>query len=160
MNWDAIGAIGESIGAAAVVISLVYLGIQIRQGAALTRLNTKAMHARAFQDLLDHHSNVHLHVSTREDIRQVLRRALDHEMQELSDDERMQYGSFMSQQLRSYYTGFTLLQEGLISEEQWQSFAASLSITVRSRAFPGWWAFRKDQFPADFQAFVESKFDA
>jgi hypothetical protein len=30
MNWDAIGAIGEIIGASAVVVSLVYLATQIR----------------------------------------------------------------------------------------------------------------------------------
>ena len=30
MNWDAIGAIGEIVGASAVVISLVYLASQIR----------------------------------------------------------------------------------------------------------------------------------
>ena len=31
MNWDAIGAIGEVTGAITVVITLVYLSIQIRQ---------------------------------------------------------------------------------------------------------------------------------
>ena len=30
MDWDAIGAIGEIVGALAVVVSLGYLGIQIR----------------------------------------------------------------------------------------------------------------------------------
>ncbi|MEN8374780.1 MAG: hypothetical protein ABFS34_04970 [Gemmatimonadota bacterium] len=30
MNWEAIGAIGESLGAVAVVISLAYLAVQIR----------------------------------------------------------------------------------------------------------------------------------
>ncbi len=30
MNWDAIGAFGELIGAAAVIVSVVYLAIQIR----------------------------------------------------------------------------------------------------------------------------------
>ena len=30
MNWDAIGAIGNIIGAFAVVVSLIYLAIQIR----------------------------------------------------------------------------------------------------------------------------------
>ena len=41
MNWDAIGAIGELVGAFAVVITLVYLSIQTRQ-------NTKAVrHATA-----------------------------------------------------------------------------------------------------------------
>ena len=33
MNWDAIGAVGEIIGALAVVFSIAYLAIQIRQNA-------------------------------------------------------------------------------------------------------------------------------
>ena len=33
MNWDAIGAIGEMIGAAAVVASLLYLALQTRANA-------------------------------------------------------------------------------------------------------------------------------
>jgi hypothetical protein len=30
MNWDAIGAVGELIGAIAVLITLVYLAVQIK----------------------------------------------------------------------------------------------------------------------------------
>ena len=37
MNWDAIGAISEIVGAAAVVITLGYLAIQIRQGTELAK---------------------------------------------------------------------------------------------------------------------------
>ena len=33
MNWEAIGAIGEILGAACVFFSLVYLGLQIRQSS-------------------------------------------------------------------------------------------------------------------------------
>jgi len=35
MNWDAIGAIGEIVGAVAVVASIAYLAVQIRQNANL-----------------------------------------------------------------------------------------------------------------------------
>ena len=31
MNWDAIGAVGEVVGAAAVVVTLAYLAVQIRR---------------------------------------------------------------------------------------------------------------------------------
>ena len=31
INWDAVGAIGEIVGAAAVVITLLYLSVQLRQ---------------------------------------------------------------------------------------------------------------------------------
>ena len=39
MNWDAIGAIGEIVGALAVVTSLIYLAVQIRQSNNLARAN-------------------------------------------------------------------------------------------------------------------------
>ncbi len=42
MNWDAIGAIGEILGASAVFASLIYLAIQIRAQNRESRLG--AMH--------------------------------------------------------------------------------------------------------------------
>jgi hypothetical protein len=41
MNWDALGAIGEIVGAAAVVLTLAYLSVQIRQ-------NTRSVKSNAF----------------------------------------------------------------------------------------------------------------
>ena len=46
MNWDAIGAIGEIIGAFAVFITLAYLALQIRQ-------NTKAVHSSALDSTVN-----------------------------------------------------------------------------------------------------------
>lgn len=40
MNWDALGAIGEIIGATAVVITLVYLAVQVRQNTKSVRTST------------------------------------------------------------------------------------------------------------------------
>ena len=37
MNWDAIGAIGEIVGAVAVIATLIYLTIQIRDSARASR---------------------------------------------------------------------------------------------------------------------------
>jgi len=44
MNWDAIGAVGEIVGATAVVVSLIYLAVQVRQ-------NTNASKAATVQDM-------------------------------------------------------------------------------------------------------------
>ncbi len=40
MNWDAIGAIGEILGAVAVLVTLVYLATQIRQNTEQARLSS------------------------------------------------------------------------------------------------------------------------
>ena len=45
MNWDAIGAVGEIMGAVAVFLSLVYLGMQIRSNT--TSMNTASRQAIA-----------------------------------------------------------------------------------------------------------------
>ncbi|MGR8949132.1 MAG: hypothetical protein ACU84Q_13875 [Gammaproteobacteria bacterium] len=44
MNWEALGAIGELVGAAAVVLTLAYLAIQIRHSTKLARADA---HERA-----------------------------------------------------------------------------------------------------------------
>ena len=41
MNWEAIGSIAELIGAAAVVISLLYLAVQVRSGTQELQTNTR-----------------------------------------------------------------------------------------------------------------------
>lgn len=46
MNWEAIGAVGEVVGAAGVIGSLVYLGGQIRR-------STNAEAAKAFREIFD-----------------------------------------------------------------------------------------------------------
>ena len=46
MNWDALSAIGQTVGALAVVISLIYLAVQMRQ-------NTRAVRGTSFQAVTD-----------------------------------------------------------------------------------------------------------
>ena len=37
MNWEAIGAVGEILGALAVLLTLLYLGLQLKQNMRLTK---------------------------------------------------------------------------------------------------------------------------
>lgn len=46
MNWEAIGAIGEIVGAAAVVFTLAYLAVQIRHNSKLANVTS---HERAVE---------------------------------------------------------------------------------------------------------------
>jgi hypothetical protein len=49
MNWDAIGAIAETLGAVGVIASLVYLATQIRHSRDQMSQNTRASEAGAHQ---------------------------------------------------------------------------------------------------------------
>jgi hypothetical protein len=51
MNWDAIGAVAEVLGATGVIASLIYLATQIRQSREQMSQNTQALRAGAYQQL-------------------------------------------------------------------------------------------------------------
>lgn len=50
MNWEAIGAVGEIIGATAVVVTLAFLLVQLRLNARLLDENRDALRTQALQE--------------------------------------------------------------------------------------------------------------
>jgi hypothetical protein len=53
MNWEAIGAVGELVGAVTVVASLLYLATQIRQNNTNQRVAAKQEFVRQFSEFVD-----------------------------------------------------------------------------------------------------------
>ncbi len=65
MNWEAISAVSEAVGAVTIVITLIYLAIQVRQ-------NTASVKADAYQGWVS--SNIHLNLATtNQDFAQIIR---------------------------------------------------------------------------------------
>lgn len=67
MNWEAVGAVGEILGAVAVVITLVYLAMQVRQ-------NTKAVQAAAIDSANTHVSDIRMEIFSDADVTSLYRR--------------------------------------------------------------------------------------
>jgi hypothetical protein len=71
MNWDAIGAIGEIIGAVAVVVTLVYVAHQIRENSRQLKLvsltDTFSVLAEAFNPILNNEHNLRVWTTGLED---------------------------------------------------------------------------------------------
>ena len=96
MNWDAIGAIGEILGALAVFVTLVYLASQIKQSNDVSRFN-------ASKDIMNQFNEINKLLATDSTMGRVLLKE-----GELSADENEQeqynghYGQtdFMDQGLR------------------------------------------------------------
>ncbi len=52
MNWEAIGAIGELVGAAAVIITLIYLASQVRYAKNATLDQNRLTRSSAIRDII------------------------------------------------------------------------------------------------------------
>ncbi len=62
MNWEAIGAIGESLGAIGVIVTVIYVALQIRQNSEAVRGATEQnlmSQEMALYALLAEHANVY-----------------------------------------------------------------------------------------------------
>jgi hypothetical protein len=76
MNWEAIGAVGEILGAIAVLITLGYLAVQIRQ-------STRAMQTSTLSSLHD------VHLLTRDNERYIALLMKSQAKEELTPEERI-----------------------------------------------------------------------
>ena len=53
MNWEAIGAVGEVLGAIGVIATLVYLAVQIRQNSTVLEQNNQMHKANSYRANID-----------------------------------------------------------------------------------------------------------
>ena len=82
MNWDAMGAIAEALGALAVLLTLLYLAIQMRQTNSSSRFS-------ASKEIWNQFNDLNKLVTTDSTLRQVLSKE-----GELSADEQEQVYNF------------------------------------------------------------------
>lgn len=110
MNWDALGAIGELIGAVAVVVTLLYVGRQIHQA------NVQAQ-ASARYSFIEAYGHMNSSITENKDVASVFRRGL--KGHELGEDESIQFFALLGQFLNTWSALFDLHVDGMLPENQW-----------------------------------------
>ncbi len=154
MNWEALGAIGETIGALGVIGTLVYLAVQIRQ-------NTKSLRASTYQAVLDSSRSdnelvlIHPHL---ERVYRVGRR----DPTALTDEERPLFRHLVAQLFQHHEMMFLQHQQGVIDDDLWERRQIALQMLVSQPGVRQWWsgsgAMRRI-FDSRFQELVDSLLD-
>ncbi len=132
MNWEAIGAIGEVVGAVAVVVTLLYVARQIHQANAQTQ-------ARARYSFIEAYGEMNVSISTNREVASVFRRGFSGD--DLDDDERMQFFALIGQFLNTWSVLFDLHEDGLLPENQWTMVRKDIIAMINE---PGGRAFWED----------------
>ena len=149
VNWEAIGAIGEIVGAIAVVATLAYLAIQIRQ-------NTTTARASATREIHDSLMAAHRPIYSSTEVARIVRLG-SFEPDSLSPDERIQFDTAMY----NLFAGFEIYQSqhraGLIDEEIFSRVSKGIRNQISTPGVQDWWSKYKSDFSADFIARVEQE---
>ena len=145
MNWDAIGAIGEIIGAAAVVLSLVYLAVQIRTQNAESRV--AAMHDisvgwRAASEQF-----------TDGELAEIFIRA-NHEFDSLSEVEILRFLAGVHGIFRVFEEAYLQHTQGRLDRILWDAMNRQYASFLAAPAFRKYWDMRGFQYTERFQDYV------
>ena len=89
MNWEAIGAIGQVVGAFAVVISVVYLAVQVRRNTEQLEQQSRQHEFASLVAIESCFTQFRSMISQNEQVASVWHRALEN-LDQLSPEERTQ----------------------------------------------------------------------
>jgi hypothetical protein len=154
MNWDAIGAIGETIGAVAVVISILYLSIQIRS-------NTRATKASASFDA------THSWAASNEQVPQFSDELLEAfnksydpvvSQSDFSDIENIRIGAHMRALFQKLEGQYYLHKYGYLETDIWRNRSAWANGLIQLPYYRNWWEteIREAVYSDEFSAAVLS----
>lgn len=124
-NW------GEFIGAIAVVLTLIYLAVQVRQNSAQLKASVDAMQVTAYQDLMNRITELNRMRIESAEFAELSRRAV-RDPSELSEIELERYISYLITLVRHADMAFMQLQKGMLTQAQYHSALGPFTGTIRS----------------------------
>lgn len=152
MNWDAIGAVAESIAALGVIASLLYLASQVRASTRAAAVTSKL----ASTDLLNKFIDLLIENPELSDIQ--IRGVLD-----LDSLNKEEYLRFSNMSLKAFWflsAGYFQYRAGTISEDDFYETRNVLRYWLRGAGCRAWWKkFGRLSVSPAFRAFVDAEIE-
>ncbi len=149
MNWNAIGAVGELLGALGVIVTLGYLAAQIRQNTRTVRTAT----AQAIQTAMN---DVHAHVKQDSATARIYRLGLS-EPSQLDEDERVQFAMTMYSIFAQFENIFYQFQQGTLDSVIFERHFLAMKFYLQTPGGADWWESWKGRFSEDFVSFLAAR---
>lgn len=150
MNWEALGAFAELIGAAGVIGSLLYLAAQVRTSNRASAVQAKLESTRLLNDFMDL-------LIQRPELNQLMlkgRKGLD----SLSPDEYLQFSNMSLKAFWFFSAGHFQFRRRTLADSDWVEVQAVIRYWLRSKGCRDWWRkLGRSMYGDEFVAFIESE---
>ncbi len=147
MNWDAVSATGEWAGAIAVVVTLIYLAIQIRQ-------NNRGLRVNAYYQTADHITSTIVPIAQDPALSSIWNRGISRP-DELSEEEWDRFVMLIIAYLHQNEAQYFAQQHGFHDEAIWRAKQFELATWVNRPGIQRVWETYKDHLSSDFVRTVE-----
>jgi len=153
VNWEMIGSIGEIIGAIGVIVSLLYVGKQLKQTNAMTRSGfrqelgsqalTWVMSIASSPSLAEALAKVHFQGLERTDA---------------TEPERMHIAYALAGLLGQIFFAYQNWKEGILTEEEFDELYSPGHSLLSMPYLASVWPQLRPGYPEDFNKWFEQKF--
>ena len=148
MNWEAIGAIGEVLGAMAVVISLVYIASQVKSGTRALKTTTRDSSFHSLQEW-------NYAVLSEPDLAWIFQRGMS-EPHVLDEHQQARFVHLMYSFLKLFENIYLHFLDGSVGAEAWEH---NKNILAAFAGLPGtqrYWSRRRPIFDPRFVNLFDS----
>ncbi|MDX1405477.1 MAG: hypothetical protein R3192_13105 [Woeseiaceae bacterium] len=139
--------ISEIFGTVIVVISLVYVGVQVRQ-------NTRTQQVHAAQNFVGIY-NTFTSDLTRPDLATLWYKGIQ-SFHQLQEGEAVQFSALAGQLMRVFESAYLQWRAGALEDQLWQASIKSIRDTLAMPGFGQWWEFRKSWYSEDYRLFIDT----
>lgn len=147
-DLESLANLGEVIGAVAVVVSLIYLAVQVRQ-------NTQAQRTENFSRALDRVAAMQAALSQDSQTSAIFSKGVA-DPAKLTPNERIQFTWAMYELFGAFEFMYLAAKTNSIPEEIWQRWSAAVAFWLSFSGVLAWWEVRPIPFTRTFTAYIES----
>lgn len=149
MDWSELGALGNLLGALGVVISLIYLGVQIKHQIREARVT-------AVHELTENFRGFLMALAENEQLGDIWVRGI-YDFQALAPVERLRLSSALGNAFRIFDTLYNYYNEGIIDAQAWATLEAPVNDLLAYPGIQSWWPTRKHWYSHAYQARIDDK---
>lgn len=148
MSWEAVGAIGQVVGAFAVVVSLAYLAAQVKQ-------STAAMSAQAAHDALSAVREFNQSFMTNPTMARIFSYGAD-DPSSLSESELQQFPHLVFNFFKTAEALHAQFMRGTLDADTWHAWEQVFMTFGKTPGFSAFWTIRKGFFTPAFRSLYDS----
>ena len=147
-DLESLANLGEIVGAVAVVVSLIYLAVQIRQ-------NTQAQRTENFSRALDRVAAMQAALSRDSETSALFAKGVA-DPSALTRAERIQFTWAMYELFGAFEFMFLAAKTKSIPEDIWQRWSSAVAFWLSFAGVKTWWHARPIPFTDSFTSFVDA----
>jgi hypothetical protein len=147
VNWDALGAIAELVGATAVVASLAYVGVQIRHNTRASQAATTSDAASTIRDWLGS-------VVADPELSRIFGTGIEG-MARLESEDQRRFVFMIFNFLKATEDLHFQAERGLMDPELWNGWHYMIGGYLTTPGIQEYWRMRRQGFSPAFQRYVD-----